>query len=92
MLTAIIPSPSYYLRTIQVSFLGKSLKEVRGCSPHLQVPRLLLSFEAAVLNMFPCNRKREQRLKYEGCGAVRKECVLPCVGEGQERERIKLEG
>jgi len=65
---------------------------VRGCSPHLQEPRLLLSFEATVLNIFPCNRKREQRLKCEGCGAVRKECVLPWVGEEQGRECIKLEG
>ena len=49
-------------------------------------------FEATVFNIFPCNRKGEQRLKCEGCGAVRKECVLPCVGEEQGRECIKLEG
>ena len=42
--------------------------------------------------MFPWNRKRDQRLKREGCGAVSKECVLPCVGEERGRERIKLEG
>ena len=42
--------------------------------------------------MFPWNRKREQRLKREGCGAVSKECVLPCVGEERGRERIKLVG